>query len=142
MIQLKPNAAIAYKMLGVVYSQYQEMNKAEEAYKKAINLEPKSVLFHIALGNFYYAQEKFDLAIPQYLGVISIDANHMEAHLLLGYAFTKLKKFDDADYYFHKALGKNPDDPKVLEGVNYFYRMTNQKDTMLTVKEMTENQRQ
>ena len=76
-VQEKPDEAVAYFLLGVLYFDQKKLSQSEEALKKAQNLEPKSLynqdleilLIHIALqeGHFNRAQilmAKFESEYP------------------------------------------------------------------------------
>ena len=58
------NAACSdcYYNIGYSYQQKKEYDKAEEAYKKAIEIKPNYADAYTGLANIYTAQRKFDLA--------------------------------------------------------------------------------
>jgi tetratricopeptide (TPR) repeat protein len=62
-IALVPTCAMCYKNIGYSYMQKKEFDKAEEAYKKAIEVSnPPDADAYTGLANAYNAQKKFELA--------------------------------------------------------------------------------
>src|SRR5262249_1896294 len=61
-IVISPNCNDCYDNIGYAYMQKKELDKSEEAYKKAAEIKPDDPTAWSGLANVYNAERKFDLA--------------------------------------------------------------------------------
>ncbi|MDH6343975.1 tetratricopeptide (TPR) repeat protein [Parabacteroides sp. PFB2-12] len=119
----KPNSAQLYDVLGSVYETgTKEMDKAEQAYSKALEFDPEFVSALSNLGRVYYNQ-----AIN-----IQADANMISDNKLYQEELAKAKDmFRKALPYFEKAYSLKPDQTEymiALRGIYYNLSMSKEFD--------------
>jgi tetratricopeptide (TPR) repeat protein len=89
--QLSPVQIVqANLILGLVYSQQKELDKAETVIKYAITLNPQSSMGHSALGYVYYLAKRYPDAIRFFKLAIELDPNNAGAHNNLGYTYAEI----------------------------------------------------
>jgi tetratricopeptide (TPR) repeat protein len=84
------------------------IEKAVEAYRKAIELNPGAAGALVNLGTIYYRQRKYDEAERHYLKAIEVDANYPLAHYNLGNLYDEQGDFTRAEQHYTTALQLNP----------------------------------
>ena len=106
-LELKPDQAEAHLRLGYVYEQMNELDKAEEEYKKAyaINGSAESL---INLAKLYYDQKKLDLALETIQHVTQKDGRSFAAFNLQGVVLNQLGRYPEAISSFQNALRIDP----------------------------------
>jgi tetratricopeptide (TPR) repeat protein len=95
-------------ILGSVYSDKKEYDKAIVSYKKAIEINPK---YDDAYNNMGYSYEKkgeYDKAIASYKKAIEINPENDKAYYNMGVAYYWLKEFNKTIECYSKALEINP----------------------------------
>lgn len=104
-----PKHGYAWKVLGALYEQEQQLSEAIPALKIAIELMPKDAEVHYNLGNIYFDQEQLKLAQNCYQQAVRIAPGFAQAHYNLGSVFKSLNKLDQAEASYKKALKIDPD---------------------------------
>lgn len=122
-----PEGPFSFKRLADCYLQMGQIEEAERFYKQAALRDSRSPFFAMTLGNFYYSQNMFDKAIEVYNGITQTHPAYEESAMMLGYSWMKLKDPPKAYEYFDRAFKMNPRNPKVHQGMAYYYRQTGQK---------------
>jgi tetratricopeptide (TPR) repeat protein len=79
-IEVEPNFAPAYNMLGYSHSALKDYPKAEEAFKKYIELVPNDPNPYDSYGELLMKTGKFDESIAQYRKALSIDPHFVGSH--------------------------------------------------------------
>ena len=93
--------------LAVQNHQKNNLQTAENLYKKILKTNPNHVDAHNNLGLILYAFEKFQEAINFYEKAIQINPNFATAHNNLGNALKKLKEYKKAIACYEKAIQIN-----------------------------------
>ena len=84
------------------------IEKAIEAYRKAIELNPGAAGALVNLGTIYYRQRKYEDAESQYLKAVQVDANYPLAHYNLGNLYDEQGDLTHAEQHYTAALELNP----------------------------------
>ena len=87
--------------LAVAYSQSNELEKALEEAKSAVELEPKNPYARYILGNIYFTKEDYEAARPE-LEKVLILAPDFDAARALGLTYLYLKQLDRAKLLFRE----------------------------------------
>lgn len=85
-----------------------DSDKAEAAFRKALELEPNNVRAHCDLGLLLVNNKRFDEAIVQCVEALRLEPNNAEAHGNMGIALVSKRKFDEAFEHFNEALRLDP----------------------------------
>jgi tetratricopeptide (TPR) repeat protein len=84
------------------------VEKAVEAYCKAVELNPGAAGALVNLGTIYYRQRKYQEAERHYRTAIEVDANYPLAHYNLGNLYDEQGDLTRAEEHYTKALALNP----------------------------------
>ena len=84
-----------------------DLDKAEAAYKKAIEIAPTYAPAYVALGKLYLTQGKLDDAITNLHLAIHYDQSDFDARLTLGVAFLNQKELEGARRELSEAASLN-----------------------------------
>lgn len=76
--------AVGANLLGMIYHQKKDYDRAETAFRDALRLNPNSIETHINLGKSYFLQKKHDLAEREFLATLSRDSRNRAATYNLG----------------------------------------------------------
>jgi len=79
-----PNFVQAELMLGTVYMDLGQWNKAEQALRKTVELDPHAANALFALGELYLRQKKDDEAEKAIVQGLQIESRSYQGHLTLG----------------------------------------------------------
>ncbi len=92
------------------YEEYfrNNLDGAEEAFKKAIEQEPGIALYHLYLGKTYHRKAEEDKAKKSLLEAIRLDGKEKRAYLLLGEIYFAEESFKEAEVYYKKAVELEP----------------------------------
>ncbi len=86
----------------------EDLIKAEEIFKEALEINPNNVDAYLNLGFTYRMREMFKEAEDAYKKAIELDPNYTKAHFELGSFYYVQKRYDEATEMFNKALELNP----------------------------------
>lgn len=84
------------------------IEKAIEAYRKAVDLNPGAAGALVNLGTIYYRQRKYEEAESHYQRAIEVDSNYPLAHYNLGNLYDEQGDFTRAEQHYATALQLNP----------------------------------
>ena len=84
------------------------IERAIEAYRKAVELNPGAAGALVNLGTIYYRQRKYEDAERQYLDAIRVDASYPLAHYNLGNLYDEQGDLTRAEQHYNVALELNP----------------------------------
>lgn len=115
-----------YFFLGSIALERKQYNKAEAAFKKAIELNPLSANALNALG-FMYADQNIKLDEAQKLIQSALDLNPSGAHIVdsMGWILYRQGKFEDALKWIQKALRLSDEDADILDHLGDVYKSLN-----------------
>ena len=96
--------------LGITYEKLKDLNKAEDAYKKAIELAPDEVDAFYNLGLVYIDKKRYEDAVECFEHVLAKDNNDSNSYFSIGLCYFKEGKLDGAKYYFQRTVDLNDED--------------------------------
>ena len=104
-----PNSLNLYNIIGASHKGLGELEKAVEAYTKAISLKPDHAETYNNMGNALREQEKLEEAKEAYKKALCIKPDYAEAHYNMGVTFKDQGKLEEAIQAYTKALSIKPD---------------------------------
>jgi len=109
-------------VLGYIYVQKKEYEKAKIYFEKALNLDFNNSKVYAALGYVYYKLNNFNEAIKVLKKAIEIDEKNATAHNSLGYIYAdKNLQLEEAIRECEIALKISPDYPAYLDSLGWAY---------------------
>jgi tetratricopeptide (TPR) repeat protein len=99
----------ALHLLGVIFWQTRQLERAVELIDKAIKISPNNAAFYSNRGNALKELEQFDAAIADYDKAIQLKPDYADAYSNRGLALQDLKKFDAAIASYDEAIQLKPD---------------------------------
>jgi tetratricopeptide (TPR) repeat protein len=114
-IDVEPNFAPAYNMLGYSHSALGDYPEAEKAFKKYIELVPNDPNPYDSYAELLLKTGKFDESIAQYRKALSIDPHFIGSHFGIAANLMYQGKYDQAIAQAQKldAAGQNDADRRV-----------------------------
>lgn len=109
-IRNDPEYALAYNGIGLVYSALAENDKADAAFKKALQLKPNSSESQNNYGNFLCKTGRYDESIKQFLNAVKnplYETPHL-AYANAGICSIRNKDFVNAERYLMTSLQIQP----------------------------------
>ncbi|MDJ0518128.1 MAG: tetratricopeptide repeat protein [Trichodesmium sp. MO_231.B1] len=111
-ITVKPDVAIAYKILGNIQQKMgsaTQRQKAKENYLKAISLDSQDASIHSNLGSLYAQEKLWEQAIPCYQKAIAIKPDFAGAYRNLAKAWSQIDKQSEAADCWYQAYTLEPE---------------------------------
>lgn len=105
----KEDRSMAYKMLGRIYYEKKEPDKATKYWVKSIAENPRDNPAYIDLANFYFFHGKRAEAITLLKGAIIQNPGNINYYLRLADFYWYLGKKEKASSYYQKVLRLDPD---------------------------------
>jgi serine/threonine-protein kinase len=99
-----PTNASAYRGLAKAYEATNNLNEAEQTFKRAIKLKQDYWAGYNDLGVFYYRHGRYDEAIEQFKEVIRLTPDNYRGYNNLGGIYYLLERWSDALSMFEKSL--------------------------------------
>ena len=135
-IEIDPRYALAYAGLSDAYSllyRYAEpvrdnLDRAEEASRTAIELDPDAAEAHLSLGMTLFAAGRLDDAAAPFETAMLINPNLFEIYLFYGRACLADGKYDKAARLFQRARETNPADYQSPSYLGMVYRSLGRDD--------------
>jgi tetratricopeptide (TPR) repeat protein len=107
-LRKQPNHFDALHLLGVIFCQTRQLQRAVELIDKAIRINPNIAAFYSNRGNALQDLKQFDAAVASYDKAIQLKPDHAEAYSNRGNALQGLKQFDAAVASYDKAIQLKP----------------------------------
>lgn len=101
-------------LLGDAYAQTNNLESAEQAYRRAAQLEPSEPAYRQRLARTLSERGKSDEAIEQYRALVSANPRDAESFLRLAQEFRKQGKLDDAEQHVAQARQLAPGSLEVI----------------------------
>ncbi len=108
-----PDFASVYNMMGLCYSERNELQLANHFFRKAVQLEPDSIEFRNNLGANHLAQNQISDAIEQFQVVIKQNSQHVDALFNLSVAELRDHQWQQAQSHLHRAWLLAPADTQI-----------------------------
>lgn len=105
---LKVNNNIkAWNLLGLIYQNMKQFEKAKEAYQTAISLNPKYLDSQFNLGVLLTENNFFDEAIEIFTLINEENSEDCEPYFLLGYCYQQKKNYNLAIHFYSTSQSLN-----------------------------------
>jgi tetratricopeptide (TPR) repeat protein len=108
-VDLYPNYAEAYQLMGVVNLQTGKFADAEPQLSKATEIEPKLATAYFALGICRNQMAKYPEAEIALARGLELEPNSADGHYHIAEAYWNLGRWDDSEPHARKALALQPD---------------------------------
>ncbi len=108
-LRKQPNHFDALHLLGVIFYQTRQLQRAVELIDKTIKINPNIAAFYSNRGNALHGLKQFDAAVASYDKAIQLKPDCAEAYSSRGNALRDLKQFEAAVASYDKAIQLKPD---------------------------------
>ncbi len=116
-IKAAPRDPAVYNVLGGAFRATGELERAADAYKKALRHDADFTDGHFNLANIYRDLNRLDEAVAHYAKAVALEPAFVDAHFNLGLTLNALERFEDAEAAYREALTHAPDDAEVMVGL-------------------------
>ena len=96
-LELNNKDVYALGILGFIYGDNKEYDKAEELFNKGLEIAPNNPLLYLALGQMFDRMKEYDIAINYYETILEFTEDEVE------------KDFEHMNQYYHKLMDSYPD---------------------------------
>jgi tetratricopeptide (TPR) repeat protein len=107
-IRIYPDYYEAHLMLGQLYMEASEWEKAEASLKEAVRIDPKAVSALTSLGEVYRREKKYADAEKILEQALKLDNNSWESNFTLGRIYWELKDIPKAGRYVARSIELQP----------------------------------
>ncbi len=104
----RPDSIPALNRLGIAHTQLEHYERAEVAFRQAIDLQASEPSAYFNLALLYLRQDRTELAETWLNKTLECASWYPETHYHLGYIRVQEERFDEAIEEFVKELGVNP----------------------------------
>jgi tetratricopeptide (TPR) repeat protein len=104
-VEVDPNFAHAHSVLGSVYVEAKDYDKAVASYDESLRLDPNLANSYSGLGSLYFYLAKYDESIKAYNRTIELAPNLSSAHNGLANVYLMQGNYDEAEKSYHRAIG-------------------------------------
>lgn len=132
-IEIVPNHADAFNLLGLMTFQKREYDAAAESIKKAIQINPSNPLYYINLGNALNEQNFADEAADAYRQALSLQPNQAEALNNLGNILYVQGELDEAVSCYQRAIELNGENPDTCNNLGSALRKLGRLDEAVSI---------
>jgi tetratricopeptide (TPR) repeat protein len=127
-----PNAGVAFSNLGTLQLARGDLEKAEQAFRKAVELDPGAASAWIALANFFWARERFAEAEASLVKARELDPGDLVAARSLAVLYMSINRVAEAEPIL-RTLAENATMPVARLMLADYYTATNRLDDAMTV---------
>ncbi|MBS1187234.1 MAG: hypothetical protein H6R04_1252 [Burkholderiaceae bacterium] len=120
-----------YYQLGRYYQGQDRLDKAAEAYIKALEIHSDYVDAQNALGTVYSKQGKYDEAVAVFNSILKTKPQVAKVYNNLGYTYFLQGKHGEAIVAFEKALKLEPGNQRTHNNIGAAYRKSGNEDSAL-----------
>lgn len=113
-MQAAPDNPTVHHLLGALYYQLGNINKALEYMKKSIDIEPKEKQYWSNYGSVFFMSENYEEALKSYEEALKLDPKHIETLNRKSMALWHLDDFTAAETAANDSLKYGPDN---IEGL-------------------------
>ena len=103
-----PNNPLIHNLLGQLWLQAKDVERAEAAFKKAIELNAALPVSYLNLAALYRQTGKVDQAIQEYEAALAKNPKLLSAQALLGMIHEQRKEYDKARGRYEESLKIDP----------------------------------
>ena len=107
-VEKSPGKARGYNDLGNAFNRAGQLDKADEAYRKAISLDPNSYDAHNDLGIAYAKNNQIGKALEEFNKAMAIRPTYARPHSNVGIIYARMNRMDKAIEEFSKSIELDP----------------------------------
>lgn len=115
-VQVTKNNYMAYKALGLQFSEIGMLEESLKHHMAALRIKPKDPEAHYNVGHVLSKKKKHNMAIQYFQEAIKLNTDFAEAYNHTGFELMSIGKHDNAIVNFKKAISIKPD---LAEAYNY-----------------------
>ncbi|RJQ86149.1 MAG: tetratricopeptide repeat protein [Desulfobacteraceae bacterium] len=104
-----------YFNLGMAYGELHDLNRAIQAFERAVAIKPENPDNHFGLGLTQLAADRPERAEAALQQAVSRDPNHLDAHLALARLYLDQSRWDKADAHLAGIRQIDPDNAEARE---------------------------
>ena len=141
-IKTAPDMAESYNLLGVIYLQRSQFDKAKKQFKVALRIDPYYTDAHNHLGVAFRELGEYDKALEEFQAALA-DRGYRtpeKIHLNLGHLYLERKQTERAIESFEQAVVVNPNYLRAILALGMAFRQAGQdglaRDKFLKVVEL------
>ncbi len=127
-LQKDPNNIEGHILMGSVFFNQNQKDKALEEFNHAIQIDPSRVESYLSLSRFYIVNKEFDKAEANYKKAISVNNNSALAHTLYGQFLAASNRLPEAEAEYRKAVEVDPKDKNARFMLASYYLGNKQLD--------------
>ena len=107
-IQIYPDYYEAHRMLGQLYMDNSQWDKAEASLRQAVRIDPKVVSSLSSLGEVYRREKKYEEAQKILEEALKLDKNSWESNFTLGRIYWELRDLVKSGKYVARSIELQP----------------------------------
>ena len=115
-IDLAPDAARPYWLIGDLYRAQGEYDEAIDRYKKSIEVDSTSAWPYAMIGNALIEQRKYDDATRWLENAIALFPRNYSVLVNMGVAYSRQGRYDDARAWLEKAIAATDNPAQLANG--------------------------
>ena len=132
-ISLDPSRVESYVSLAGFYRLVDDLGKAEETFKRAIQLNDRASLAYAEYGKFLAQQRRADEAEAQFRKAVEVDPANPDVHWILASFYLVNNRLDRAEEAYKALAAIDPSRPDGRTKLADFYASTGRLDDALNV---------
>lgn len=125
---LQPKGAAAYRLLGQMYREDQDLEAARDTYLQLLSYEPGAAEGHLELGKVYQHLEDLPRAVTALADAVRLDPNLAEAYEILAELALASGEHERALTYLNHLKGLTPRSARVFRLTAGAHRRSGQVD--------------
>ena len=114
LVAAQPDEARAHMLLGIVYDEQKQPEKAQKELQRAVRLSPRDAVSHINLGKHYARLARMEAAQREFERAVQLDPGSATAHDNLGLVLLAARRYESARGQFQKAVEARHNDAEAL----------------------------
>jgi Tfp pilus assembly protein PilF len=107
--QIYPDFYDAHMLLGQLYMDASNWEKAEASFRQALRINPKAVTALVSLGEVYRREKKYEEGQKVLEEALKLDNNSWESNFTLGRIYWELKDIAKSGRYVARSIELQPD---------------------------------
>jgi tetratricopeptide (TPR) repeat protein len=125
LLAMEPKSAVGYDMLGSIYDDMKQPDKAMEYYKNGIKINPEYQRLHFNVAISYYRQGNYSESEAAAIEAIKLDPKHASSHRVYAMATFKERKRANSLLAWCNFLLLEPQSKRSPEALVYVKRIVN-----------------
>jgi len=127
------SSATLFDLLGDAYTQSHDFEKAETAYRKAVDLDPSELSHLRGLAQTLFSEEKYPEALAAYQKLADLMPDDSDNYLRIALIYRELHQLDRAEENLIKAKQNNPGNLEILYNEAMIYEAEGRYDDAIRV---------